>query len=196
MSIIHGIFLVQCLQRWRKALKPGLVKGPWSIQEDQLLHHLVHKGFKNWGKLSKYVPGRTSKQCRERWCQHLDPSLLKTEFTIEEDSQLLLLHSKMGNKWAAIARELPGRTENNVKIRFKALMREVPPKEHRDKVPLEITQSSQCRTSDVLSTEALKFDVENSTQPSQYLRLSSVGLREDAKLFCEAISFVTQSLSS
>ena len=28
---------VQCLQRWKKALDPRLVKGPWSEEEDQLL---------------------------------------------------------------------------------------------------------------------------------------------------------------
>ena len=27
---------VQCLHRWQKVLQPGLVKGPWSIDEDKI----------------------------------------------------------------------------------------------------------------------------------------------------------------
>lgn len=55
---------VQCLQRYRKVLAPGLVKGQWTPQEDQLLLSVVNEGHKNWGSLSKEIPGRTSKQVR------------------------------------------------------------------------------------------------------------------------------------
>jgi hypothetical protein len=75
---------VQCLQRWKKVLKPGLVKGQWSAQEDAMLVTLVSEGFKNWGQLAAHMPGRTSKQCRERWCHHLDPSIKKGDYTPEE----------------------------------------------------------------------------------------------------------------
>ena len=33
---------VQCLHRWNKVLKPGLRKGPWSLQEDEVVKELVH----------------------------------------------------------------------------------------------------------------------------------------------------------
>ena len=32
---------VQCLQRWKKVLRPGLKKGHWGPEEDDLLHRLV-----------------------------------------------------------------------------------------------------------------------------------------------------------
>lgn len=60
---------VQCLQRYRKVLAPGLVKGQWTPQEDQLLLSVVNDGHKNWGSLSKQIPGRTSKQVRWGRCQ-------------------------------------------------------------------------------------------------------------------------------
>jgi len=60
-----------------------------------------------------------------RWCHHLDPSVKKTSFSAEEDSLILDIHSRMGNRWADIARMLPGRTENSVKIRFKSLQRRI-----------------------------------------------------------------------
>merc|ERR1712070_256158 len=114
---------VQCLQRWKKVLKPGLIKGQWSLEEDQKLVALVKKGFKNWGQLAMHMEGRTSKQCRERWCHHLDPKINKSNFSAEEDRMILRLQAEKGNKWADISQSLPGRTENAVKSRWKALMR-------------------------------------------------------------------------
>ena len=32
---------VQCLQRWQRVLRPGLKKGHWGPEEDDLLHRLV-----------------------------------------------------------------------------------------------------------------------------------------------------------
>ena len=89
---------VQCLQRWKKVLTPGLIKGQWSGQEDAMLVTLVSEGFKNWGQLAKHMPGRSSKQCRERWCHHLDPSVKKGDYTPEEDSIILDMQQKIGNK--------------------------------------------------------------------------------------------------
>ena len=78
---------VQCLQRWKKVLAPGLKKGQWTKEEDQLL--IAHKtiNFKNWGKLAQNLPGRTAKQCRERWYYNLNPSINTAPFTLEEDER-------------------------------------------------------------------------------------------------------------
>ncbi|CAN0465059.1 unnamed protein product, partial [Ectocarpus sp. 12 AP-2014] len=122
---------VQCLQRWKKVLTPGLVKGQWTPEEDKLLVSIVNEGHKNWGSLSARVPGRTSKQCRERWCHHLDPRIVKGGWTEEEDQIIIFLQRQMGNKWAQIAQHLDGRTENATKIRWKILEREMKKEEER-----------------------------------------------------------------
>ena len=67
----------QCLQRWTKVLAPGLVKSHWRPEEDELLRQLVAEGRKNWGQVATRIPGRTSKQCRERWYNHLDPNIVR-----------------------------------------------------------------------------------------------------------------------
>ena len=36
-------------------LKPGLVKGQWSAQEDAMLVTLVSEGFKNWGRVTRFT---------------------------------------------------------------------------------------------------------------------------------------------
>lgn len=67
--------------------------------------------------------GRTSKQCRERWYHHLDPSINKSAYTPREDKIIIETQARLGNKWSQIAARLPGRTENSIKIRCKALQR-------------------------------------------------------------------------
>ena len=107
----------QCIQRWLKVIKPSLVKGAWSQEEDDKLRQLVMQDFQNWGKLAIHMQGRTAKQCRERWNYYLDPNVNRSDFTDEEDRKLLQLHATWGNKWAYISRELPGRTDSSVKSR-------------------------------------------------------------------------------
>eukprot|EP01031_Cornospumella_fuschlensis_P033329 gene33329-40316_t len=116
--------LYPCQQRWTLVLKPGIIKGHWSEEEDRTLVYLVSLGLKSWPKIAEGIPGRTSKQCRERWTNCLDPTIKTIPFTEEEDAELLRLQSEIGNKWAEIARSLPGRTENHVKNRFKTLSRQ------------------------------------------------------------------------
>ena len=38
---------MQCLQRWRKVLAPGLKKGRWTAEEDEALRARVAQGYKN-----------------------------------------------------------------------------------------------------------------------------------------------------
>ncbi|KAL4136919.1 hypothetical protein PRIC2_000447 [Phytophthora ramorum] len=110
----------QCLQRWTKVLAPGLVKGHWSPHEDELLRRLVATEQKNWGDVAAKIPGRTSKQCRERWHNHLDPQIVRGAYTPEEDRLILEAQARLGNRWSVIAAMLPGRTEDAVKIRWKS----------------------------------------------------------------------------
>mmetsp|Transcript_22597 Transcript_22597/g.46946 ORF Transcript_22597/g.46946 Transcript_22597/m.46946 type:complete len:568 (-) Transcript_22597:166-1869(-) len=128
---------MQCLQRWMKVLTPGLVKGPWTKNEDEMLIRLVNEGHKNWGTLALKIPGRTSKQCRERWFHALDPTINKTAYTEEEDKIIIDLHAKVGNRWATIAKSLSNRTENSVKIRWKAMQRLKKRKEREKEKELE-----------------------------------------------------------
>lgn len=115
---------VQCLQRWRKALDPNVVKGHWTADEDHRLLMLVAENPKNWGHVARGIPGRTAKQCRERYHNHLDPSIKKGDWTEAEDTIIIERQQTLGNKWAEISKFLPGRTENSVKIRWKSIQRQ------------------------------------------------------------------------
>ncbi|CAA7018392.1 unnamed protein product [Microthlaspi erraticum] len=104
-------------------------KGPWTSAEDQLLIAYVDKhGDGNWNAVQKHSGlSRCGKSCRLRWVNHLRPDLKKGAFTDKEEQRVIKLHASMGNKWARMASELPGRTDNEIKnfwnTRLKRLQR-------------------------------------------------------------------------
>lgn len=115
---------VQCLHRWTKILKPGLIKGPWTIDEDRKLINWVNQfGAYKWSHCSSLIKGRNGKQCRERWFNTLNPNVKKGNWSKEEDFYIFKYFNEYGSKWSKISQLIQGRTENAIKNRFYSTLR-------------------------------------------------------------------------
>uniref|UniRef100_A0A0D9WHA9 Uncharacterized protein n=1 Tax=Leersia perrieri TaxID=77586 RepID=A0A0D9WHA9_9ORYZ len=139
---------VQCLHRWQKVLNPELIKGPWTQEEDDVIINMVKKhGPKKWSVIARSLNGRIGKQCRERWHNHLDPQIRKEAWTVEEERVLARAHCMYGNKWAEIAKLLPGSTSNILRVQLPAIGDDLKPsaENHIDLNKEPIIYSRDCQ---------------------------------------------------
>jgi hypothetical protein len=124
-SFIKSRTPIQCLHRWTKILKPGLVKGPWTSEEDKILINWVKEnGATEFTCCNNIIPGRNSKQCRERWFNVLNPKVLKGDWHLTEDYLIYKLYLTFGGKWIRFVPFFKGlRAENSIKNRFYSTIR-------------------------------------------------------------------------
>ncbi|KAF3960871.1 hypothetical protein ACB098_12G093900 [Castanea mollissima] len=124
----------------------GLKKGPWTPEEDQKLVDYIQKhGHGSWRALPRLAGlNRCGKSCRLRWTNYLRPDIKRGKFSEEEEQIIINLHAVLGNKWSAIATNLPGRTDNEIKnfwnthLKKKLLQMGIDPVTHRPRTDLNI----------------------------------------------------------
>jgi hypothetical protein len=93
----------------------------WNGEEDTKLTEAVKKHGKKWVAVATMVPGRTDKQCRQRWIYTLDPATAgKTtgRWNGEEDAKLIEAVEKYGKDWVVVATLVPGRTDKQCRARW------------------------------------------------------------------------------
>jgi hypothetical protein len=130
VALVPGRTRVQCSNRWYNFLNPSIAltagrKGKWEGKEDSKLKDAVQKlGDNDWGIIAALVPGRTKRQCNNRWHDALNPSITLTagrkgKWEEDEDSKLKDAVQTHGNKdWAAISALVPGRTKRQCLSRW------------------------------------------------------------------------------
>jgi hypothetical protein len=71
-----------------------------------------------WIDNARFVPTRTSKQCRERWYHRLSPEIRHDAFEPWEDRIILDGQTELGNRWSLMAQRIPGRSPCSIKNKW------------------------------------------------------------------------------
>ncbi|KAG6656419.1 transcription factor MYB35 [Carya illinoinensis] len=97
--------------------KSNVKRGLWTPEEDaKILAYVSNNGIGNWTLVpQKAGLNRCGKSCRLRWTNYLRPDLKHDGFAPQEEDLIINLHKAIGSRWSFIAKQLPGRTDNDVK---------------------------------------------------------------------------------
>ncbi|CAD8211256.1 unnamed protein product [Paramecium pentaurelia] len=120
-------------QRWITLINPQMKSINWLQEEDDFITTQMNQKHKHiWTQIAvslyeRNLQGniRTPKQIRERWMNYLNPELNKDQWMLKEDLIILNNVVKNGKKWSQISQQLNGRTENQVKNRYKSLIHKI-----------------------------------------------------------------------
>jgi hypothetical protein len=134
-ALVPGRTNEQCRRAWTDRLIPtdegALTRmGYWTTEEDAKMIEAVKKCGKDWLAVAALVPGRTNKQCHNRWTSHVHPTTKRKnritgKWTLEEDSKLInavtVCWKDWGRDWVAVAALVPDRTNTQCCTRWKRL---------------------------------------------------------------------------
>ncbi|KAJ4832335.1 hypothetical protein Tsubulata_027818 [Turnera subulata] len=113
----------ECEAQWLNFEDPLINHSPqWTSKEDKSLLYIVQqKGVSNWFDIAASLgTNRTPFKCLERFQRSLNASILKREWTEEEDAQLHAAVEAYGeHNWQSVASTLVGRTGPQCSNRWK-----------------------------------------------------------------------------
>jgi hypothetical protein len=92
---------------------------PFESNEDALIASTMFVSPPHsWDQIAKSLPGRTARQCRERWLNYLSPTVRSSPWTETEDRLLIDKVNEHDFSWSFIARFFNGRSASDIKNRW------------------------------------------------------------------------------
>lgn len=175
-----------CMRKLQEVLSTGSFSpGAWTNREDEILLGLLESQNPKWVTIAnainkevhRGVKVRNGKQCKERWINHLNPSIQKGPWTDEEDLALLQYYKTYGNRWSMITSLIGSRGESNVKNRFKSLINSVKHEDYNSSIQEKVeklvsrldiktckNESDEFKDDANLPTAVNSFDIEGDLQ--------------------------------
>ncbi|VVA91827.1 unnamed protein product [Arabis nemorensis] len=90
-------------------------KTPWTEEENVSQKFVFASASKNGSATPKKIGlRRCGKSCRVRKTDHSGTN--QESFTAEEEDLIIKMHAAMGSRWPLIAQQIPGKTEEEVKM--------------------------------------------------------------------------------
>lgn len=111
VSFSSMCMIISC--RWLNLEDPLINHKPWTADEDKKILYIVQEnGVNDWNNIAVSVgTNRTPFQCLARYQRSLNASILKREWTKDEDAKLCSAVEAFGEcDWQSVACALDGRT--------------------------------------------------------------------------------------
>ena len=91
-----------------------------TIEDNRLLAGILKYGLNDWKSISIFVGnGRTKSQCSQRWFRGLDPTIVKSPWTYEEEKSLLDFVAEYGEKsWKKISTLMKNRSDAQCRYHY------------------------------------------------------------------------------
>jgi hypothetical protein len=96
---------------------------PFTLVEDARLRELAPLHKEQWDLIAPKMAGRNARQCRERWLHYLSPSVSMLPWMADEDKMIEEKVERYGKRWKGMETYFPGRTDTQIKNRYKVLCR-------------------------------------------------------------------------